>query len=455
VALSLAAAAFLWLTAAQAAPTPQGAPEGGDASAAGAQDAESQNVDDLAAPPSMSVAIPGTRTSPTATTAGLDLALVSEVLTQTLQLTGGSAEVETGLIVAPSVAAKVTIPRFAFTLGYNPQLYWVSVTQGPLDTLHRGWVLVDYSVAPDWSLHFAERLTYGTNILTTTATASSTGSIGQQPSTLIPVQVASLSYFYDETSVGLTARLSKRFHFTASVSFLSSGGIGTAAQETMPYEYGPRAQVTLDWTVSPTSTLSSALGSQASFFPVVYASTSTSSTPVSQTGPQIYVTILTETWRVRLSRYTSAWLIAGGAATNAPQLIPVGGLGIESGTRSRQPLTAFVQLLYAPYVDPYLATVYPRLTLTANVSWHPSAKWLLGVAATAAYAPNSGPTTTPTANEYGTAGPTLSFKASKLFSFTAGAYWEWQLANQSENVAPSFNQWGAYLSVTVSDFEKF
>lgn len=470
------AAAVLSLAAAQTAPgggTPTGgsgaaqSPTGGQGTPPSAGAPQSAgSVSDLTPPPSMSLRIPGTRKSPTETSAGIDLGLLAEVLTQSLQITGGASQVETGMQVVPTVAVGLTIPSFGFALGYSPQLYLVTFSEGPLDTLHRGWALAEWRASPVWHLYFAERLSYGNEDLTTPVTAPVQGAVGQQPQTLNPVSVASLLYLNNEVSLGIAARLSPRLRLTAAVSYLASGGLSTAGQEVMPYQYGPLVEFTLDWAVTRKSRLSTTLTGQASIFPVVYPASSTSTGPVGQPGPQIYVATLMETWRVQLSRFTSAWVIAGGSAANTSALTyltyrafsPVAGLGIESGTRSRQELRAFVQLLLAPYVDPYLAIEYQRLSLNASLSWHPSARWMLGLAGTAAWVPYSvqSTSTTPlTADKYGTVGPVLSFIPSKALSFTAGAYWQFQLANQAEGIQPSFNQWGAYLSGSFTDFEHF
>ena len=470
MALSLAAA-FLALSAAQAAPmggtAGGGAPAEGQKTGGTAPAGAPQNApagDELAPPPSMALRIPGTRKTQAETTAGIDLGVLAEVLTQTLQVTGGGSQVETGMQVAPTVAVGLTIPSFGFAVGYSPQLYLVTFSDGPLDTLHRAWVFAEYRPAPTWHLYFAERLSYGTENLSTPITTPVQGAAGQQPPTLNPVAVTSLLYLNNEVSAGIAARLSRRLRFTAAVSYLTSGGLSTAAQEVMPYQYGPLVELTLDWAASATSHLITSLTGQGSIFPVLYTATSTSSTPVAQTGPEIFLATLTETWRARLSRFTSAWIILGASLANTSSLTytaygdlaPVAGLGIESGTRSRQALTAFVQFLLAPYVDPYLAVEYQRLTLNASLSWHPSTQWTLGLAGTAAWVPyNVQTTVTATADKYGTVGPLLSFAPTKALTFTAGAYWQYQFANEAQNIAPSFNQWGAYFSVNFTDFEHF
>ena len=460
MALSLAAA-LLSLAAAQAAPAPGGgaAANGADATTGQAPAARDAG---FTAPASMNVRIPGTRNSPAdTTTAGLDLALASQLLTQTISATGAATQVETGIQVAPTVAVGVTIPRFGFALGYNPQLYLVSITQGPFEVLHRGWILMEYRASPNWRLYFAQRLTYGTNNLSTPVTGNGGGNAGQQPPTLNPAALTSLEYLNNETSVGVAGRLARRLRLSLVAAYLNSGGIGTAAQAVMPHQSGPRAEATLDWNVTSVSTLGTSIAAQANFFPLIYASTSTSTAPVAGPGRQIYVSSVTETWRVQLSRQTAAWLIGGASVANTDavtgfaykRLAPIAGAGLESGTRSRQSVRAFLQLLLAPYVDPYLAIEYQRLTANASITWHLSTEWILGVSATAAYVPynNQAAAATLAADKYGTAGPTLSYTPSKALAFTAGGYWQWQLANQA--LSANFNQWGVYFSVTVSDFE--
>ncbi len=468
--LSLAAATLLSLAAAQAAPAPPGGGTGASPATPGAPDAGTGQAaaardTGFTAPSSMNVRIPGTRNSPAdTTTAGLDLALASQVLTQSISQTGNTTQVETGLQVSPTVALGVTVPRFGFALGYNPQLYLVSVTQGPFEVLHRGWILMEYRASANWRLYFAERLTYGENNLSTPVTGTGGGTPGQQPPTLNPAALTSLLYVNNETAVGLAGRLSRRLRLSFVAAYLNSGGIGVAAQEVMPHQSGPRAEVALDWNASSVSTLATAVTAQASFFPVIYASTTSSSggtVVVAGPGRNIYVSSITETWRVKLSKQTAAWLIGGGSVANTDavtgwaykRIAPVAGAGIESGTLSRQAVQAFLQVLLAPYVDPYLAIEYQRLSGNASITWHPSSQWVLGVAATAAYVPYNNQTTVASlvSNKYGTAGPTLTFTPMKALTFTAGAYWQWQLANQA--VGANFNQWGGYFSVTVSDFE--
>jgi len=460
VSLSCAAAAVLSLAAAQAGGAPgspgAGSPAAGPgnaAQAAGAQEAVNP-------PPSMNMRIPGTRTSPSEMSAGLDLALSTQLLTQTINQTGGASQVvQTGLQISPLLAGGLLVRRFGVALGYNPQLYLVSVTEGPLDVLHRGWLLMEYNAAATWRLYLAERFTYGTNNLATPVLGNG-GSIGQQPPTLNPVRLASVEYINNETSVGVSSRISKRLRFTFVAAFLNSGGVDAASQQVMPYQWGPRAEATLDWNVSSSSTLGTALAAQANIFPVLYAATSTSATPVSGPGRQIYIGTVAETWRIRLSRYTSTWLIGGVSLSNTDsvtdlsykRVAPVLGAGLDSGTNTRQPVRAFLQVLLAPYVDPYLAVEYQRLSANASLTWQPSTPWLVGLAATAAYVPyRNQAQVASSASKYGTGGPTISYVPVKALAFSAGAYWQWQLG--SPVAAASFNQWGGYFTVTVSDFE--
>ena len=462
MALSCAALAVLSLAAAQAGGAqgnPQGGPLGNGKVPAQTEGGPPQE-DMVTPPPSMNVRIPGTRASPAdTTTAGLDLALSTQLLSQTLAATGSATQIQLGLQVSPTVAVGLLFPRFGLAVGYNPQLYLVTVSQGPLDVLHRGWLMMEYHAAATWRLYFAERLTYGTNNLSTPV-LNNGGSAGQQPPTLNPVKLATVDYVYNETSLGVSSRLSRPLRFTFVAAYLNSGGLGTASQVVMPYQWGPRVEATLDWKASSTSTLASAFAAQANIFPVLYT-TDASGNPVAGPGRQIYLTQVAETWRTALTRHTSAWLIGGLSVANTDsttalsykRLAPILGAGLESGTNSRQPLVIFLQLLLTPYVDPYLAVEYQRLTANANLTWKPAAPWSLGVAATAAYVPYRYQATVSelAVSKYGTAGPTIAFFPFRALTLSAGAYWQWQLASQT--AAASFNQWGAYFTVTVADFE--
>ncbi|HVP69298.1 MAG TPA: hypothetical protein VMT17_18760 [Anaeromyxobacteraceae bacterium] len=435
--MTLAAAALLWMTAAQTGPA-----AGGTGSSTGADQAPAAPEATLSAPPGMSNAIPGTmKTRSGTTTAGIDLALSAQVLTQSINLTGGTTpQLQTGLLAAPLVGLGLTAPRFGFSVAYNPQFYLVDISQGPLDIMHRGWILAEWKATSAWRIYLAERLSYGNTNLATPTTSISSGGTGQQPPQLAPTRLASLLYENNDSSVGTAVRLSKALKFSVLAGYVNSGGIGTAAEQVMPHQQGPRAEATLDYQPSAASTLGTALAAQANYFSV---------------GRDVYVATLAETWRVRLSRETSAWIIGGLGATNTDattglaykKLDPIAALGMESGTKTRLPVTAFLQLMLAPYVDPYLAVAYQRLTLDANITWRLASKWAFGIAANAALVPYLGQV----AQKYGSANANLAWSFAKDMSVSFGGYWMWQLGTAT--AAANFNQWGAYVSVSVADFE--
>jgi len=437
--LTPSAAALLWMAAAQAGAALGGAsPSSGQGSADQVPETPQTT---LSAPPGMANGAPRTlKTRSSTTTAGIDLALSAQVLTQTLNVSGGAQQLQTGLLAAPLVGFGLTAPRFGFSVAYNPQLYLVDISQGPLDVMHRGWVLAEWKVSSAWRLYLAERISYGNTNLAIPATSISGGSAGQQPPQLNPSRVGSLLYENNDSSLGASARLSRSLRFSVLAGYVNSGGVGSAAELVMPHQQGPRAEATLDYQLSSASTLGTALAAQANYFSV---------------GRDIYVSTLAETWRVRLSRQTSAWLIGGVGVTNtdvATELVykkldPIGGVGMESGTKTRLPVTAFFQLLLSPYVDPYLAVAYQRLTADASITWRLASKWALGIAANAALVPYRGQV----AQKYGSANANLAWTFAKDMSVAVGGYWMWQLGTAT--TAANFNQWGAYVSFNVADFE--
>jgi hypothetical protein len=372
--------------------------------------------------------------------ASLDVSLRSTVRARTLTLEDGSVSFINELEVVPQASMVLNIPRFAFTLGLSPRFLVVSLQGGPVEIYTSAWLLLEYKIDPTWRLFAAENASYGTNNLTLPATAP--GSPAQPPPQLAPFSArTSIPYIYLSSSLGLVGRLSRRTTLALTGSYVESGGVGAAAEQTMPLQWGPRAEASVDWKASREQSLVTAGTAQLSTFSV---------------GRTVYTGTLTETLRSEWDRRFRTTFTLGAGSSNTETLTgytfdrvaPVLGLGMDMTTAARDPLHLALNLYVGPYVDPFLAVAYQRATLTGNLDWRLRRDWTLGANLSAAVTPYKGRV----AERYGVAGLSASYAASRTLLFSTGTWIQWQLDNL--RFASAFRQGGIYVSLTVRDSER-
>jgi hypothetical protein len=371
--------------------------------------------------------------------ASLDVSLRSTARARTLTLEDGSVSFVNELEVVPQASMVLNIPRFAFTVGLSPRFLVVSLQGGPVEIYTSAWLLLEYKIDPTWRLFAAENASYGTNNLTLPATP---GGPAQPPPELSPISArTSIPYIYLSSSLSLVGRLSRRTTLSLVASYVESGGVGAAAEQTMPLQWGPRAEASVDWKASRDQSLVTAGTFQLSTF---------------STGRTVYTGTLTETLRSAWDRRFRTTFTLGAGSSNTETLTgytfdrvaPVLGLGMDMTTASRDPLHLALNLYVGPYVDPYLAVAYQRATLTGNLDWRPGREWTLSANLSAAVTPYKGRV----AERYGVAGLSASYAASRTLSLSTGTWIQWQLDNL--RFASAFRQGGIFVSVTVRDTER-
>ena len=100
----------------------------------------------------------------------------------------------------------------------------------------------------------------------------------------------------------------------------------------------------------------------------------------------------------------------------------------------------------APYVDPYIRTVYQRVTVSGSIDWRPSDAWGIGALISAGLAPYA----VRAPESFGTAGFSANFAPVPFLILSAGGFSQAQFQGQTES-GGAFRQWTAYFSLAFRD----
>ncbi|WP_223640456.1 exopolysaccharide export protein EpsX [Corallococcus sp. EGB] len=324
----------------------------------------------------------------------------------------------TGEAVAPVAADMDLVPTLSLKyddgsavaqVQYAPRISFREATTHPrTEVQHVGRLLGDWRPSRGLTLHGTQEFVLGQVNLFTNLPLG--GSVGDDPTapgdtpplTDVPIQplpegVDTVFFLSSLTTLAAeTVWLGPGWRLSGSLGFSASGGLDDTAKKAVPFQYGPRAQLSLGNSPAPRHTLATTLAFTDSRF---------------STGARASVTTLTGAWTHRLDRRTSVEAGVGvGVAysvratadgtANAPATpdatpsggrrlttLQVGGAPVEEPPRRLELLPDLTLAVshrvpsrtadfngrlaarVTPFVDRLTGLVYPRADLTLNGTW--------------------------------------------------------------------------------------
>jgi hypothetical protein len=375
----------------------------------------------------------------------LDLALLSLLRAQTLDITAGTASWAADVEVTPGVALELRSSRFNLSVGYAPRLT-VPFNTGEfqLAVLNRATIQAVWQAAPNWNLTALGLFVVGD--YSQLLPASTPGGAGPPPPVLNPVRsFQTYPYVGIDTMVRVDGTLSPRTRLRLGGGYFDAGGVGAVGLANQPRTWGPQADAEFAWDASRTATLSTVMKAQDWMMP-------------GDPGvPGTFDTILataSEAWKQAWTTELETTLAVGAGLSNrdvesltaAGHVVPVATLRLEYRERVRHPLHFGLEASLAPYFDPYQRIAYQRFTFSGTIDWRPSDAWQLGGYLSAALAPY----TVRAPESYGTAGLSVNFAPLPFLILTAGTFSQAQFQGASGD-SSSFRQWNAYFSVALHD----
>ncbi|TSC23150.1 exopolysaccharide export protein EpsX [Corallococcus sp. Z5C101001] len=322
------------------------------------------------------------------------------------QATGAAvAPVAGDMDIVPTVGLKYDDGSAVARVQYAPRISFREATTNPrTEVQHVGRLLGDWRPSRGLTLHGTQEFVLGqVNLFTHLPLGGSQGGdTPGDPGTDIPIQPlpqGTDSVFFLSSLTTLAAEtgwLGRGVRLSGSAGFSASGGLDATARAAVPFQYGPRAQLSLGWTPAPRHTLATTVGFTDSRF---------------STGAHATVTTLTGAWTQRLDRRTSFEMGVGVGvayslrATEAPadtdpppdqtpawgrrvrtqqvggeepevtppatlQLLPDLTLAVSHRVPSRvADFNGRLAARVTPFVDRLTGLVYPRADLTLNGTW--------------------------------------------------------------------------------------
>jgi hypothetical protein len=375
----------------------------------------------------------------------LDLALLSLLRAQTLDITAGASSWGTDVEVTPGVALELRTSRLTLSIGYAPRLT-VPFNTGEfqLAVLNRATFQAAWQAAPKWTLSALGLFVVGDN--SQLLPASTPGGAGPPPPVLNPVRTfQTYPYVGIDTMLRIDGNLSPRTRIRLGGGYFDVGGVGTVGLANQPRTWGPQADAEFAWDASRTATFTTAAKAQDWMMPGLPGESGTFDT--------ILATV-TEAWRQAWSTEIETTLAVGPGFSNrnvesrtaAGHVVPVAILRFEYREQVRRPLHVGLEASLAPYFDPYQVLAYQRFTFRGTIDWRPSDAWQLAASLSAALAPY----TVRAPESYGIAGLSANFAPLPFLILTAGTFSQAQFQGASGD-SSSFRQWNAYFSVALHD----
>ncbi|WP_375742661.1 hypothetical protein NR800_27650 [Corallococcus interemptor] len=322
------------------------------------------------------------------------------------QATGGPvAPLAADMDIVPTVGLKYDDGSAVAQVQYAPRISFREATTAPrTEVQHVGRLLGDWRPSRGLTLHGTQEFVLGqVNLFTNLPLGGSLDddptAPGDTPATDIPIQplpegVDTVFFLSSLTTLAAeTVWLGPGWRLSGSLGFSASGGLDDTAKAAVPFQYGPRAQVSLGHSPAPRNTLSTTLAFSDSRF---------------STGARASVTTFTGGWTHRLDRRTAVEAGVGvGVAysvrataedtPDAPDATPSGGRRLTTLQVGGAPVEDPAQRLellpdltlavshrvpsrtadfngrlaarVTPFVDRLTGLVYPRADLTLNGTW--------------------------------------------------------------------------------------
>jgi hypothetical protein len=369
----------------------------------------------------------------------LDLALLSQFRTRSLNLSDGSTAWGTDFEVTPGIALQVVTPSLSLSVGYAPRLTLpVATGNWQLAVLHRATLRAEWRVDTLWTVTALGVFLVGD--YSQLVPASTPAGPGPVPPVFDPVRsFQTYPYVGIDTQVRLDGILSPRTRLTFMGGYFDLGGTGPVGEANQPRAWGPQGEVGLSWDPSRKSTLTTTAAGQ----------------DWMMSGTEnFFITTLTENWRQAwTSEFETTLGLGGGFAnrevesrTAAGNIVPVARASMVYQTLSLQPVRLALDLALAPFFDTYVRSPYQRFTLSISLDWHPSDAWRVGASFTGALAPY----TLRAPESYGTAGLSASFAPVQFLILTLGAFNQSQFQGATDG-GGAFRQFTAYFSLTLID----
>ncbi len=192
----------------------------------------------------------------------LDLALLSLLRAQTLDITAGTASWGTDVEVTPGVALELRSSRFNLSVGYAPRLT-VPFNTGEfqLAVLNRATFQAVWQADPNWKLTALGLFVVGD--YSQLLPASTPGGAGPPPPVLNPVRsFQTYPYVGIDTMLRVDGTLSPRTRLRLGGGYFDVGGVGAVGLANQPRTWGPQADAEFAWDASRTATLSTVVKAQ-------------------------------------------------------------------------------------------------------------------------------------------------------------------------------------------------
>ncbi|NOK23307.1 exopolysaccharide export protein EpsX, partial [Corallococcus carmarthensis] len=327
--------------------------------------------------------------------------------------------------IVPTVGLKYDDGSAVAQVEYAPRISFREATTHPrTEVQHVGRLLGDWRPGRGLTLHGTQEFVLGqVNLFTNLPLGGGLGDDppvpGDTPATDVPIQplpegVDTVFFLSSLTTLAAeTVWLGPGWRLSGSAGFSASGGLDATAKEAVPFQYGPRAQLSLGYAPAPRHALATTVGYSDSRF---------------STGARATVTTFTGAWTHRLDRRTSleagvgvgvAYSVRATADATAedpetPEATPSGGrrlttlqVGDTPAVEPAQRLELLPDLTLAvshrvpsrladfngrlsarvtPFVDRLTGLVYPRADLTLNGTWALGPRFRLSGTAGSAFA---------------------------------------------------------------------
>ncbi|WP_375755568.1 exopolysaccharide export protein EpsX [Corallococcus exercitus] len=212
------------------------------------------------------------------------------------------APVAADMDIVPTLGLKYDDGSAVASVEYAPRISFREATTNPrTEVQHVGRLLGDWRPSRGLTLHGTQEFVLGqVNLFTNLPLGGSLDDDpaipGDTPGTDLPIQplpegVDTVFFLSSLTTLAAeTVWLGPGWRLSGSAGFSASGGLDDAAKEAVPFQYGPRAQLSLGHSPAPRHTLATTVGYTDSRF---------------STGARATVTTLTGAWTHRLDRRTS------------------------------------------------------------------------------------------------------------------------------------------------------
>lgn len=371
----------------------------------------------------------------------LDLGLLSELRTLTINASDTPTQWGTYAEVTPALAFELQDSRLLLSLGYAPRITIpIEVNDFGVAILNRATLRAEWRPDPTWTL--------SANVLAIVGDysqlqpASTPGGAGPPPPVLNPVRsFETYPYVGIDASLRADVRLSERERIRFGAGYFDFGGVGATGTANQPRTWGPQGEVAFALDGSRTATLTTALAGQDWIF---------------EAGNHVALISLTQSWRQAWSSEAATVASLGVAYSNVPiesataldRYVPVASVRFDWRQDARHPLHFTCSAALAPYVDTYLAVPYERALFDVSLDWRVADAWQVVASVSAALAPHS----VRAPESYGNAGMSVSYSPARVLILSAGGFSQAQLQGAPDGLSGAFRQWTAYLSVALRDW---